>query len=140
MQTPTPRVALALVLLLAASPAFAQTPITRGPLPVGTRLAWEASSNITTVAQALTFEARLYRGGLPLTALTGVTCAPAVAPLVGITCQSVLGQSNLDGINQVGISALTLSLFRADVGEGPVSSPFTLTTGAGAPTGARLIP
>lgn len=125
--------------LLFASPVFAQA-ITRGPVPAGTRVAYEAPSNVTTVTDARSFEPRFYRGGVALTAGTNVTCGPAVAPVTGITCSFVLNASNLDAVNQVGVHALTLSLFRQDVGEGPQSVPFTLTTPAGAPTGGRLTP
>jgi len=126
-----------LVLFLPAL-ASAQTPITRGPVPAGARVAYETPDNVTTLTQAASFEARFYRNGTPLTALVNVSCAPAVAPLVGFTCTSVLTPSNIDALNQVGVHALTLSLFRQDVGEGPHGAPFTLTTPAGVPRGGRL--
>ena len=139
------RVGLLLLLLLCGVPSWAaaQTPITRGPVPVGAKIVFEAGGNLSTVAEALTFEARLTRNGTPLTAATatsGLTCGAAVAPAVGITCQWALTASNRDALNQVGVHTLTLTHFRADVGESPASSPFVLTTPAAAPTGLRLLP
>jgi hypothetical protein len=123
-------------LLLTSAPALGQT-ITKGPVPATAKFSWEAPTNVTTVAQALTFEPRLYRGTAPLTALVGATCVLQAAKVV---CTAPVSQSNLDAINQVGVQSLTLSLFRLDVGEGPPSVPFVLTTPAGAPTGFSLIP
>jgi len=132
-----------LAVLATAVSTGAQAPITRGPLPVGAKVVFEIGPNVVTVADALTFEARLSRNGMPLTAATstsGLTCATAVAPAVGITCQWILTASNRDALNQVGVHSLTLTSFRADVGESPASSPFSLTTPAGAPTGLRITP
>ena len=129
-----------LAILMMASIATAQTTITRGPVPVGSKVAYEVDTQTApTAAQAQGFEARFYDGSTPLTALTGVTCVLATSPLVGWTCQSVLSQSNLDALNRVGVHTLSLSLFRADVGEGPKGVPFTLTTPASAPSGGRLL-
>jgi hypothetical protein len=132
------RLLLSVVLLLLASaaPVAAQTTVTRGPLPATARFIWNAPTNVTTVAQAQTFEPRLYRGSTPLTALTSVTCQAAAST---IECTAPVSASNLDALNQVGQHSVTLSLFRADVGEGPHSDPFVLTTPAGAPTAFRII-
>jgi hypothetical protein len=129
--------ALVTGLLLCASPAFAQV-ITRGPVPAGATMSFNAPSNVTTVTQALTFEPRLYRSGTPLTALTQVTCQLVSNP-TRIACVAPISASNLDAINQVGAHSLTLSLYRQDVGEGPQSLPFSLTTPAGAPTAFQII-
>lgn len=130
------RAVCVLALVLSAAPALAQT-ITRGPVPAGATFSWTAPANVTTVTQALTFEPRLYRSTTPLTALTGVVC---VLQTPAIRCTAPISLSNLDAINQVGVQSLTLSLFRLDVGEGPQSVPFVLTTPAGAPMGFSIIP
>jgi len=138
----TLRFATLFLACLLPSLVAAQT-ITRGPLPIGAKVVFEAGPNIPTVADALSFEARLSRNGIPLTAATattGLTCGPAIAPALGITCQWVLTASNRDALNQVGVHTLTLTHFRADVGESPASSPFVLTTPTAAPTGLRLTP
>ena len=126
-------------MLALASTAYAQEVVlTRGPLPVGAKVKWEAPANITTITDALSFEARFSINGVPATALTSVTCATAVAPLTGITCESVLNASNRDALNRIGRHSVNLVLFRADVGEGEVSAPFALTTPAGRPANLRL--
>jgi hypothetical protein len=141
MKPPRASRLIGLLLLLGVSsvaPSLAQT-IPRGPVPAGSKFEWRAPSNVTTVTQAQSFEPRLYRGGTPLTALTTVTCALTTSP-AGIVCQAPISTSNLDAINQVGVHTLTLSLFRQDVGEGPQSIPFGLTTPAGAPTAFSVVP
>jgi hypothetical protein len=133
---------LILVALALASSARAQT-ITVGPVPAGAKLTFETPSNVVSVSDALTFEARLTLDGTPLTAATstsGLTCGPAVTPAIGITCQWVLTASNRDAMNKVGQHNLTVSMFRPDVGESGPSSPFVLTSPAGAPTGTRITP
>jgi hypothetical protein len=134
---------LTLLTLLIAAPVAAQTVIQTGPVPVGAKIAFKASDNIPTAAQALTFEARLKRNGTPMTAATattGLTCTQAVAPATGVNCQWPLTLSNLDALNQIGSHTLTLTLFRADVGESPASSPFVLTSPAAAPSDLKIIP
>lgn len=121
--------------LLLAMPlaTFAQTPVTVGPVNTSMKFGWSLPSNVT-VAQAPTFETRLRVDGTPATALTGVTCATATS------CQSNLTQSNADALNQVGSHNITLSLFRADVGDSAPSAPFVLKSPAGAPTAVSIIP
>lgn len=131
-----------IIALLCTVSADAQTVINRGPVPVGSKVAFKGSDNVPTVAQMLTFEARLSRNGTPLTAATsttGLTCTAAVAPATGINCQWTLTQSNLDALNQIGVHNLTLTLFRSDVGESPTSAPFVLTSPAAAPSGLQLV-
>lgn len=130
-------VILALLLVGFATQAEAQT-LTKGPVPAGYKFKWDAPTNITTVAQALTFEPRIRLDGTPATALTNVTCAPPVAPATVISCESVITQSNRDALNVIGSHSMTLSLFRADVGDSDVSDPFVLPTGAGKATNVRI--
>lgn len=134
---------LVLVLLVLPTLAGAQTPITRGPVPAGAKLAFSMPINVPNVTEALKFEARLSDNGIPLTAVTaatGLTCSsPAPTPPL-VPCQWVLSASNLDALNMIGTHSLTLRIFRADVGETVASVPFVLTSPAGAPTDLRLIP
>jgi hypothetical protein len=134
-------VVLGLLLLGLAASAGAQNTET-GPIAPGRSMAWEAPPNVTTIADAQSFEVRLYRGPTPLTALVGQVCAASVAPVPAgrISCKAALSPSNTDALNMVGKHAITLSLFRVDVGEGPKSDPLALTSPAGAPTGVRTSP
>lgn len=127
---------LTLACLMFSVAVQAQTVVTVGPLTGMERFAWEAPPNVTTVADAQTFEPRLYLDAVPATALTGATCVIANN---AITCSAPVGASQRDALNMVGSHAITLALFRQDVGEGPKSSPFALRTAAGAPTGLRII-
>jgi hypothetical protein len=124
-------------LLLVAVAADAQTTISRGPLQAGDKLAWSMPANVTTPADALSFEFRLARNGAPLSALVNATCAPSGGS--SIACEAALTASNLDALNQVGVWSLTLTIYRSDVGESAASDPFVLTSPAGAPTGVRII-
>lgn len=130
-------IAFAMLMMLSAVPAFAQNTMT-GPISATQSFVWEAPANVTTAAEALTFEWRINEGPTPLTALTNVTCAPAVAPIIGITCRSQVGASSADAVNRVGRHQLTIKSFRTDVGESVASLPFTLTSPAGAATGLRI--
>jgi hypothetical protein len=122
---------VALIVLLCAGTISAQTVVTSGPVTTDMRLAWDLPSNVT-VADASTFEVRLRDGAfIPVTALTNVTCA-------GATCSAPVSASNADALNRVGVHSLTLSLFRADVGDSAPSTPFVLTSPAGAPVNPRL--
>lgn len=121
--------------LLVSAPALAQAPITRGPLPATAKVEWDAPQNVTTVTEAQSFEPRLLDNGVPLTALTNVSCQGT--PIV---CAAPLTASNRDALNRVGAHELRLTLFRVDVGESPPSSPFVLTSPAGAPVNLRLMP
>lgn len=123
-------VAVLSIAVLSSVSAHAQDVITRGPLPPTAKVAWDAPDNVTSPAEAESFEARLVVNETPVTALTAVTCVAGVP----VACQSPLSASNIDALNVVGVHALTLRLFRADVGESDPSSPFTFTSPAGAPT------
>jgi hypothetical protein len=127
--------------LLCAAPTLSQTVITVGPVPLGAKVQYEPGANVTTVAEAASFEARLTKNGAPLTAASasngGLACAPSS---LGITCEWVLTQSNLDALNMVGRHELTLRVYRADVGESQASLPFSLTSRAAAPLNLRLMP
>jgi hypothetical protein len=127
---------LVLVSLLMSTPVLAQT-ITVGPVPAGAVLSFKVHESITTAQEALTFEARLNRNGQPLTAMTaslGLTCSAPIAPATKVACQWVLSEPNREALNKVGLHNLTVSMFRADVGDSPVSVPFSLKSPAGAPS------
>lgn len=127
---------------LATASAVAQTTITVGPVPAGSRLSFLADRSIATVSEALTFEARLSRNGAPLTAATstsGLTCSAPIPPATNVSCQWVLTQSSLDALNMVGVHNLTVTMFRSDVGESPASLPFVLKSPAGAPLAVSVI-
>jgi hypothetical protein len=127
------RLVLALV-LLSAVPAIGQTVITTGPLPANSRIEWTLPANLT-LADAPTFEVRLRDGAfIPVTALTNVTCT-AGTPVV---CAAPVTASNADALNRVGVHNLTLSYFRADVGDSAVSAPFVLRSPAGAPSKVQV--
>lgn len=133
---------IALLAALAPTSAAAQTVITVGPVPAGAVLSFKAHESIATWQEALTFEARLNRNGQPLTAVTasiGLTCAPPVAPSTKVACQWVLSEPNREALNKVGLHNLTVSMFRADVGDSPVSAPFSLKSPAGAPSELAII-
>ena len=127
--------ALALALcVVSAMPAIAQTVVTTGPVDTSMWLEWNPPDNVTTVTDALTFEWRLRDGAIPATALTLVTCAGTP-----ILCQSDLTLSNVDALNRVGVHSLTLSAFRADVGDSRASLPFSLQSPATAPTNLSIM-
>jgi len=128
--------AVVVVLLWCVSPAFAQEAVTRGPVTATMRFGWTAPINITTPADAQTFEWRIKDGGTPATALTSVTCTLAAGL---VSCQSPLGQSQADALNRVGVHTLTLASFRQDVGESQASPPFILTSPQGVATDFRII-
>lgn len=127
---------ICLLLLLLSVPASAQEVVDRGPVTATMKFSWQAPPNITNVADAQTFEWRVKDGAVPATALAGVTCSISNAVL---TCQSLLGQSQADALNRVGIHSLTIASFRQDVGESQASSPFLLQSPAGAATAFRII-
>jgi hypothetical protein len=126
-----------LALLIGLSSTVQAQTITEGPLPATAKFVWQVPANVFTVADALTFEPRLYLDSQPATALTQVTCTLNTSV---ITCQSLTTQSNRDAVNQVGKHILQLSLFRADVGEGVKSDPLAFPSKPGAPTGLRVSP
>lgn len=114
---------------------IAQTVVTTGPVTINDRLAWSNPSNVP-LSDANSFEYRLRDGSfIPVTALTNVQCVAGTP----VTCTASLTQSNVDALNMIGVHNLTLTLYRADVGESPTSSPFLLTSPAGAPINLRLI-
>jgi hypothetical protein len=133
---------------LGASFASAQTTPDRiGPIQLGEK--WEViiPENVTTPADALTFEMRVSRNGQPLTALVNPACQArpadyAWSPARGrISCIAPISQSNLDALNIIGNYEMRATFFRADVGESaPLASPFVLRSPAGAPRGLRITP
>ena len=125
---------LATALLLSAAPVLAQV---TGPVTTTSRIAWNAPSN-TTLSDQPTYEVRLRDSTTP-TVVT-VLLAPTCVGTAPIACQVTLTPQNVDALNLVGLHSLTLAYFRADVGEGPLSVPFTLTSPVGAPTSGRIIP
>lgn len=125
---------LVLALLATASSASAQV-LTRGPVDTSMKFEMDLPANMTG-DEARTFEWRIKDGAIPLTALTGFTCAPRSASV--ISCIAPVGQSQADALNRIGVHSLTATLFREDVGESLTSPPFVLTSPAGAPTGMRL--
>lgn len=131
-------IALPLCLLFSTS-AFAQagSTVTKGPVDTSMKLNWENPSNIT-LADAPTFEYRLrdsYFSGT-ITVVASVQCV-AGTPVV---CTAPLSQPLVDALNKVGTHNLTLSLYRADVGESFQSLPFGLPSGPPtAPTNLRII-
>lgn len=129
------RLFVVLILVLVAAPALAQAPVTIGPVLPGDRVEWNAPANVTTVAEALTFEARFYLDAVPATALTNVQCAPDISQIL---CWAPLSASNVDALNLVGLHELRLSLYRMDVGEGDRSDPFVLRSRAGVPIGVSI--
>lgn len=123
-----------LALVLYASVASAQV-VTAGPVTTSMKIAWDLPANLT-LTDAPTFEVRLRDGAfIPVTALTNATCV-AGTPVV---CSAPVTASNADALNRVGVHNLTLSLFRADVGDSAVSAPFVLRSPAGAPSPPRLM-
>ena len=122
------------LLLVAVLPAGAQV-VTVGPVTTAMRFEWSPATNVTTAADALTFEYRLRDGAfIPVTALTGVACAGTP-----ILCTAPMVQANADALNRVGLHSLTLSAFRMDLGDSTVSLPFQLTSPVGAPTNLRIM-
>lgn len=121
--------------LVLAAPTQAQTVVTVGPVDTTMRFEWAAGNNVTTVADALSFEYRLRDGAfIPVTALTSVACAGT--PII---CTAPLIQANADALNRVGSHTLTLSAFRMDLGDSVLSLPFRLTSPVAAPTNLRII-
>lgn len=122
------------ILALFGTPVLAQTPLPNTVL-------WNMPTAITTPATAQTYEPRLYINGnaAPATALVGVACTDPPGP-GAIACTAPLSASNRDAFATPGTYAVTLSIFRADVGESQQSSPFSWITAPapGAPTGLRL--
>jgi hypothetical protein len=131
---------LALVVGLLGTAALiqAQTPVTRGPVTTTNRFQWIAPTGISQTDHS-TFEVRLRDTTVPtvVTVIQNATCALVNSQL---QCERQLTQQNVDALNMVGIHNLTMAYFRADVGEGPQSSPFVLTSPAGAPTALRIVP
>ena len=115
--------------------AWAQT-ITQGPVTTTHKIAWDIPANLTLI-NAPTFEARVSIDGTPALTLTSViwAAATATAPAGG---SAVLSASQVDALNRIGSHAITVSLFRADVGDSGPSLPFVLRSPAGVPTGARV--
>lgn len=129
---------LIVVVLSVAVPAVAQVT----PYTATSRFEFEAPGNIVqTAAEALTFEPRFADRGVPLAAVTGMACAPAVAPRTGVTCSVPMGAANAATLNSAGVHQVTVAFFRADVGVGAFSGPFTRgPIPADAPTGLRVPP
>lgn len=127
-------IGLVIVLLFTSvNIAYGQTVVTKGPIDTTNKLSWELPINVT-LADAPTFEYRL-RDSLSTTpfVLTNVLCPTA------LTCTASVTQSIVDQVNKLGAHSLTLTMFRADVGESSASIPFLLTTSAAAPTGLKII-
>jgi hypothetical protein len=124
---------LTIFILLFSLTGLAQTPVTQGPVSVNDSFEWTLPSNVTT-ADAPTFTARVRDSLQPgiVTEITAFTCA-------GTICTTKLTAANVDALNRVGQHTLTVSLFRADVGDSAPSPPFSLASPAGAPTRLRLI-
>ena len=126
-------------LLLFPSVAFAQagSVVTKGPVDTSMKINWENPSNIT-LTDAPTFEYRLrdsYFAGT-VTIVANVQCVAGTP----VTCTAPLTQALADALNKVGTHNLTLSLFRADVGESFQSLPFGLPSGPPtAPTNLKII-
>lgn len=110
--------------------------VNQGPVDTSMKFAWNNPDNIT-LSDAPTFEYRLRDStqvGV-VTALTNVQCSAGTP----VTCIAQLTPANVDALNRVGVHQITLSLFRADVGESPQSLPFQLQSPAAAPTSLRVI-
>lgn len=130
------RALIVLAFLFVAAPALAQTAV----YTAASRITFETPSNITTVTEAQTFELRGFDNGVALATLPALACAPAVAPFTGITCSAAMGAANATTLNRLGPHALTVALYRSDLGVGDVSAPFSRPVPAGAPTGVRVPP
>lgn len=116
---------------------YAQTPVTTGPVNTTMKVAWELPSNIPLSATT-TVEFRFYDSLVPatFTLLQNVQC---ILVGVDVSCTSPLSQANVDALNKMGAHTLTLSVFRADVGESAQSLPFTLLSPPAAPINPRII-
>ena len=122
-------------LLLLPSVSFSQTVVVTGPVQTGDKLSWDMPTNVP-FADRNTFEVRLVIDTTPATALTNITCTQG--PTAN-SCQTNLTPANIDALNMIGKHDIVLKYFRADVGEGKPSSPFTLTSPAAAPTNLKII-
>lgn len=131
------RISLVAWLLIGlTSNTFAQD-VTRGPVTATMKFQWNAPPN-TTLSEQNTWVVRLRDSLSPsiVTELQAFTCTLVNSV---VTCQKQLTQANADALNVVGIHNLTVSYFRADVGDSPQSGPFALTSPAGAPTGTKIV-
>jgi hypothetical protein len=128
------RLVLLLALVLLPSFAFAQV-VDTGPVTTTMKIAWDQPANVI-LADAATFEYRLKNNGTLLATLSSVSC---VAGSTVPTCTAPVTQALADQVNKVGVQQLTLTLFRADVGESAASLPFSLRSPAAAPGSLKII-
>jgi len=123
--------------LLIASNATAQT-VVRGPVDISVKIEWELPLNMTA-PEGLLFEPRIRDSSQPnFVALAGFTCAPPTGTNPKSVCRVPLTPTLVTQFNVIGKHNITLSLFRTDVGESPLSTPFSLTSPSDAPTSLQL--
>lgn len=120
--------------LLFPNSAYSQT-VSTGPVTTSMKLFWEVPANVT-LTENLTFEIRL-RDTLVPTVFT-VVVAPTCTAGTPNVCISQLTAKNVTDLNKLGAHKLSLTYFRADVGESQESLPFSLLSPPLAPTGLLI--
>ena len=127
-----------LVLLVTASFAEGQVVVT-GPVDATMKVEWKLPTTMT-VPEGLLFEPRLYDSMVPLpTKLTGFTCVDGTVTAPNPVCRVPLTPALVTQLNTIGKHTLTLTFFRTDVGESPLSVPFSLSSPSAAPINLQLI-
>lgn len=128
-----------LVLILLTTTKFAQAQVVvTGPVDVSMKVEWKLP---TTMAanEGLLFEPRLYDSMTPtVTKLTGFTCVDGTVTAPNPVCRVPLTPALVTQFNTIGKHTLTLTLWRADVGESPLSTPFSLSSPSAAPISLQL--
>lgn len=129
---------VAIAMIMLASPALAQTPVTPGtPLVAGDKLAVDLPDNVT-LTDAPTWTYRVRDGAVTVTEVTGLTCQASTTANVPGTCLVVFNQSHVDALNMAGLHSITASMFKAGLPESPSSLPLSWPSKAGAPRNLRL--
>ena len=124
--------------ILIATAIYAQVTVTKGPVDLTMKMAWDMPAGIT-LADTSTYEMRLKDtvNNYNLS-LTNVSCI-VPAGTATVSCTSPFTSGLVTQLNIFGTHSLTLSVFRADVGDSGLSIPFSLATPLTAPTNFRVI-
>ncbi len=128
----------ACLLILATAFLLAQVTVTKGPVDLTMKMAWDMPAGIT-LADTSTYEMRLKDtvNNYNLS-LTNVSCI-VPAGTATVSCTSPFTSGLVTQLNIFGTHSLTLSVFRTDVGDSGLSVPFSLVTPPTAPTNFRVI-